>query len=168
MGRQEILYDLKKTLDDAKARIDALAPKSRDIYVFGAGNTAHLYKKCFEAEDFHPKAYLDNNKAGGKFNGVDITAPGDVFDRNNALVLICSSQPKVNSVVSKQLEGLGLKNINVKIIRRDRPKIAVCIYHNTYDMFRIQLWLDGLNLGYKFAVRQHSFGCLDTILYAWQ
>ena len=46
-------------------------------------------------------------------NGVEIIAPSDVVDRENALVLICSPQPKVNAVVSKQLNDLGLKNLNV-------------------------------------------------------
>lgn len=52
-----------------------------------------------------------------------------------------------------------------KIIRRDLPKIAVCIYHNASDMYRILLWLDALNLGYKFSVRHNSAGYCETVLY---
>ena len=55
-----------------------------------------------------------------------------------------------------------------KIIRRDRPKLAICIYHNASDMFRIQQWIDSLNLEYKFAVRHHSLRLAETVLYAWQ
>lgn len=55
-----------------------------------------------------------------------------------------------------------------KIIRRDLPKIAVCIYHNASDMYRILLWLDGLNLGYKFSVRHHQPLYSDTVLYAYR
>ena len=55
-----------------------------------------------------------------------------------------------------------------RIICRDRPKLAICIYHNAFDMFRTQLWLDGLGLGYKFAVRHHSVNIAETVLYAWQ
>ena len=53
------------------------------------------------------------------------------------------------------------------VIRRDLPKIAVCIYHNASDMYHILLWLAGLNLDYKFSVRHHSSRYCDTVLYAY-
>ena len=55
-----------------------------------------------------------------------------------------------------------------EIIRRDRPKMAICIYHNASDMYRIQQWIKALNLDYKFAVRHHSTIWSETVLYAWQ
>lgn len=361
MSRSQILHELSETLDRAKEKLDALEPESKEIYVFGAGNTARLYRNGFATENIHPKAYLDNdpNKQGNKFDGVSIVSPTAVADKDRALVLICSPQPNVNAAVSKQLDELGLKHINVedyffarhrtevmqcaelfdddesastfakmialrmnpgfvssppfvkdqyfalppfmsfnehdvfvdcgayvgdtlerylfdhagifdkifcfepdaknfkaltarrrrlneewalddgkinlinagvgresatlfvhetqyggsqttlseegeyavkvialdeyfadqritflkadiesyeldmlkgaeRIIRRDRPKLAICIYHNASDMFRVPLRLDSLGLGYKFAVRQHSYGIGETVLYAWQ
>lgn len=53
------------------------------------------------------------------------------------------------------------------VICRDKPKIAVCIYHNASDMYQIQLYLASLNIGYKFGVRHHSAAFYDTVLYAW-
>ena len=53
------------------------------------------------------------------------------------------------------------------IIRRDLPKIAVCIYHNASDMYRILLWLDSLNLNYKFSIRHHGALYSETVLYAY-
>ena len=55
-----------------------------------------------------------------------------------------------------------------KIIRRDLPKIAVCIYHNASDMYQILLWLAGLDLGYKFSIRHHGANCIETVLYAYR
>lgn len=54
-----------------------------------------------------------------------------------------------------------------KIIRRDLPKIAVCIYHNASDMYQILLWLNNLNLGYRFSVRHHRVDHFETVLYAY-
>ena len=54
-----------------------------------------------------------------------------------------------------------------KIIRRDLPKMAICIYHNASDMYRILLWLAALNLGYKFSIRHHTPMNSDTVLYAY-
>ena len=54
------------------------------------------------------------------------------------------------------------------IIRRDLPKIAVCIYHNASDLYQILLWLKDLNLNYKFAIRHHGALYSETVLYAYQ
>lgn len=55
-----------------------------------------------------------------------------------------------------------------KIIRRDRPLLAICIYHNATDLYRTMLWIKNLNLGYKFKVKHHSVCQADTVLYAYQ
>ena len=54
-----------------------------------------------------------------------------------------------------------------KVIRRDLPKMAVCIYHSPSDIYRILLWLESLNLGYKFSVRHHAPKFSETVLYAY-
>ena len=54
-----------------------------------------------------------------------------------------------------------------KIIRRDLPKIAICIYHNVSDMYRILLWLADLNLDYRFSIRHHQSKYADLVLYAY-
>lgn len=53
------------------------------------------------------------------------------------------------------------------IIRRCRPKIAVCIYHSIYDFFRIPLLLREWVPEYHFAVRQHWNGFSETVLYCY-
>lgn len=54
-----------------------------------------------------------------------------------------------------------------KVIRRDRPKIAICIYHSVCDMFRIPLLLSEIYSGYRFSVRQHYGNLTETVLYAY-
>lgn len=54
-----------------------------------------------------------------------------------------------------------------QIIRRSKLKIAICIYHNIYDFFRIPLYLKKLVPSYKFAVRQHWNSFDETVLYAY-
>ncbi len=54
------------------------------------------------------------------------------------------------------------------VIQRDRPMIAICIYHNPSDMFRIAQKLKALVPEYHLAVRQHKCELSETILYAWQ
>lgn len=54
-----------------------------------------------------------------------------------------------------------------RVLRRDKPKLAISIYHNAVDMCCILKWLSGLNLGYKFYVRHHSVRDTETVLYAY-
>jgi FkbM family methyltransferase len=53
------------------------------------------------------------------------------------------------------------------IIKRDRPLLAVCIYHNASDMFTIPLFIKELCSDYKLKVRHHTYDFLDTVLYAY-
>lgn len=53
-----------------------------------------------------------------------------------------------------------------KIIRNNKPKIAVCIYHRTEDMWRIPSLLMEFRSDYKFYVRHYSWDSDETVLYA--
>lgn len=54
-----------------------------------------------------------------------------------------------------------------KVIRRDKPLLAICIYHKLSDYFTIPQFIDGLGMGYKLDVRCHSDYFAETVLYAW-
>ena len=54
-----------------------------------------------------------------------------------------------------------------KTILRDRPIIAVCIYHNAMDMWRIPLWLSKTLPDYTFRIRHHTHLFCETVLYAY-
>lgn len=52
-------------------------------------------------------------------------------------------------------------------IRRQRPKIAICVYHYPADIPDIADYLSELVPAYRFALRQHSPQLLETVLYCW-
>lgn len=58
---------------------------------------------------------------------------------------------------------LGAENI----IRSSRPKIAVCIYHNIFDFYRLPMLLREFVPEYKFSVRHHWNGFNETVLYCY-
>jgi len=53
-----------------------------------------------------------------------------------------------------------------RVIQRDRPKLAICIYHLHIDMFRIPLKIKQICPDYKFNVRQHAYRLAETVFYA--
>lgn len=67
----------------------------------------------------------------------------------------------IESYEEKMLRGA--KNV----IKRDKPKIAVCIYHNAGDMYRIPLLVSELCSDYRLSVRQHYGNLTETVLYAY-
>jgi len=52
-------------------------------------------------------------------------------------------------------------------IRRYRPLLAVCIYHNAVDFYTILLLIKSIEPKYKFSLRHHTGLVSETVLYAW-
>ena len=52
-------------------------------------------------------------------------------------------------------------------IKKYKPNIAICIYHNAVDFFQIPIMVHDLYPDYKLMIRQHSFTVADTLLYAY-
>jgi FkbM family methyltransferase len=88
-----------------------------------------------------------------------------------------------NSVINvKAIDNLGLDKVTFikmdvegsefkalrgaeKTILKDKPKLAISIYHSNQDMIDILEYLKNLVPEYKFYVRTYAFFC-ETILYA--
>lgn len=51
-------------------------------------------------------------------------------------------------------------------ILRNKPKLAICLYHKTKDYIEIPNWIHTLVPEYKLYVRHHSFSINETVLYA--
>jgi len=54
-----------------------------------------------------------------------------------------------------------------KLIQRDKPHIAVCIYHNAVDLYSIPLLIKSMVKDYQMAVRHYSNTLAETVLYCW-
>ncbi len=70
--------------------------------------------------------------------------------------------------IKMDLEGSELKALKgaEMTIKRNRPKLAICIYHSDEDMLRIIDYIHDLDLGYRLYVRHHSYSKGETVLYA--
>ena len=59
----------------------------------------------------------------------------------------------------------ALKGMRETILK-NKPKLAICVYHQMKDFWEIPYFIESLNLGYKIYFRQHCLGRTDTICYA--
>lgn len=54
-----------------------------------------------------------------------------------------------------------------KGIKKYKPLLTICLYHNAVDMYSIILLIKSMVPEYKVAVRHHSDDLTGTVLYAW-
>lgn len=67
------------------------------------------------------------------------------------------------------IEGAELEMLKngEQVIRRCRPKLAICVYHRPDDLLNIYRFVNELGLGYKFKLRHHSCEVTETVLYCY-
>jgi len=70
--------------------------------------------------------------------------------------------------IKMDIEGAelnALKGAQESIVHY-RPKLAISVYHNLHDFWSIPQWIDGLGLGYRFALRHFTIHAEETVLFA--
>lgn len=75
---------------------------------------------------------------------------------------------RVISLLKMDIEGAEKKALlgAKEIIKRDKPVLAICIYHKPEDFFEIPFEIeDIISNEYKFYVRQYRYGQSETVLY---
>jgi len=69
-------------------------------------------------------------------------------------------------MIKMDIEGAEMEALKgaIKTIHRDRPILAICLYHKFFDLTNIPLFLIEKLENYDFSLRQHD-GMAETILY---
>lgn len=72
------------------------------------------------------------------------------------------------TMVKMDIEGAELESLKgaKTIIQRDRPKLAICIYHKPKDIIEIPMYIKKIVPEYKLYMRHYSSGPCETVLYA--
>lgn len=70
--------------------------------------------------------------------------------------------------IKMDIEGAELDTLigARETIIRNKPKLAVCIYHKDSDLLEIIKYLQSLNMDYKYYIRHHNCNMTETVLYA--
>ena len=106
---------------------------------FKGGNSTGSCIVSYETPDFIEVVSLDEYIGEGKCNFIKMDIEG--------------------------AELLALKGA-VGIIKRERPILAVCIYHSLQDFWEIPKFLMNEFVDYEYYIRHHALICNETVLYA--
>ena len=66
------------------------------------------------------------------------------------------------------IEGAELEALQggAKLIKKNHPKLAICVYHKPEDIYTIPQLLLEYNPNYTFYLRHYSLWRSETVLYA--
>jgi FkbM family methyltransferase len=69
--------------------------------------------------------------------------------------------------IKMDVEGAELNSLRgaEKIIKLNRPKLAICLYHKPEDIYEITYWIYSLDLNYKYYIRLHTRFSQELVLY---
>lgn len=84
----------------------------------------------------------------------------------NSIDNICA-EDKV-TFIKMDIEGSELEALKgaATVIKRDKPRLAICVYHRPEDLYEIPFWIKETVPEYKLYLRHHSDGLCETVIYA--
>lgn len=106
-----------------------------------------------------------------KTQSSNIVGPDSVINSNckvpvAAIDRVVDAEDKV-TFIKMDVEGAELESLQgaKETILRDKPKLAICIYHKPEDLVDIPLYIHQLVPEYKFFIRHHANDSSETVLY---
>ncbi len=134
------------------ARLNALAGRQRfrDVEIIGKGLWSKAAVLNFAAEGGTAASSIsEKGTASIETETIDNVSPGATF-------------------IKLDVEGAELEALKgaAATIKRNRPKLAVCLYHKPGDLFEIPLFIKSLVPEYRLYLRQHQPVSCELVLYA--
>lgn len=173
-SNHEVIVDCGAYIGDTAKKFYAAVP---GCIVIGLEPDDQNYKQLSQIRGDGLKAYpygawsedttLSFSDDGGGTTGGTVSDAGNVKIEVRALDHLPECQPA--TYIKMDIEGAELEALKgaADIIKNNKPKLAICLYHQPQDFFEIPLYIKKLNPDYKLYVHHHNPNCaLETVLYA--
>lgn len=188
--REDLQYfDMFEPVDD-EIIIDAGAydgTTALDFLKWGKGKVKHIYSfeldpvnipKCQKnLKDSADKVTLINKGTWDKDETIFINAHGttgtSVVTKGSDKAFLTSIDSVVKdeavTFIKMDVEGAELKSLMgaQNTIKRNRPRLAICVYHRPEDLYQIPEYILSLVPEYRFYLRHYGSNQWETILYAF-
>lgn len=108
------------------------------------------------------------NGDGSYVTGVDREPAAQTVDLTSIDTFVAQHVLETVDLIKLDVEGSELQALEggMASIRRFRPVLAVCMYHDREDLFDIPLYLARELADYTFRIGHYSTTFIDTVLYA--
>ena len=109
--------------------------------------------------------YLDNSFVGS--GSSKVSKSGTIQAQLTTIDSVVKDEPV--TFIKMDIEGSELKSLMgaKNTISRNRPRLAICVYHKPEDIVEIPKYLLSLVPEYKFIMRHYSSTFAETVLYAY-
>lgn len=163
------------TGDTVSAFLERVKNKYYKIYAFEADpNNASILNEAYKNNDkiyAIPKGLWSENTTLYFDNGNTTFSKVSTMGANKVdVVTIDSCVKDVSSDVflKADVEGSELEILKgaKEMIKKHRPKMAICVYHKPNDLITIPQYIKSLNNDYKFYLRHYGIAFYETVLYA--
>jgi FkbM family methyltransferase len=113
---------------------------------------------------FGPATTVGTAAAGGANGGDALQVPSASID-----ALVEEGALDRVDFLKLDIEGAELEALRgaQATLRRDRPRLAIAIYHKPEDWTTIPRFVDGLGVGYRFSLGHFTVHAEETVLFAW-
>lgn len=101
----------------------------------------------------------------------DLMSAGRISEYGESKTIITTIDARIKenvTFIKMDIEGYELLALHgaAETIQRDKPKLAICIYHKAEDLYEIPQYIKSLVPEYKLYIRHHMPAGYETVLYA--
>jgi FkbM family methyltransferase len=106
---------------------------------------------------FSDKGFASSERAGGP-----LLVNADTIDN-----FVSVNRIATVDFIKMDIEGSEMSALvgAEKTIKKNRPKLAICVYHKSVDIFEIPLFIRSLGLSYDFYLKHNSRNTNETVLF---
>ena len=149
------------------------AKSYRAAYVMEPYRSAHKYieknlKKKKNIYVVNKAAWKDSSTIlfGGNERGASIGGGDEVIQAIKIDDMVGDNEI---TFIKMDIEGSEYEALigSERTIQKNKPKLAICVYHKLEDTEKFVHFLEQLVPEYKFALRHYSTCMWETVLYAW-
>lgn len=149
-------------------------PNYKDVYCFEADKTNYKalqkYVDSIEKDHIVCENYAlwdTETMIGMEGTGVSTRASEKSSNRIQTITIDKYFDDIKVDYIKMDIEGAELNALKggINVIKRDRPVLAICIYHTMNDRLEIPEMLIRSLENYQFLIRHHGYSYCDSVLY---
>lgn len=149
-----------------KGHAYVLEPNPKTFNIIKERLTNHPNVECFPFGAYSENTTLSFDDGGETPSSGQISRNGSVAIAVRKLDDLLRG--KKVTFIKMDIEGSELEALKgaEQIIRKQKPKLAICLYHRPEDIWEIPNLILSYQSDYKFYLRHYSFGDSETVFYA--